>query len=135
MHTVANRTVLLLFILLSKCCQNRRFGHGPEFYSHRGGVSCAARVESSYAPRLLRKHTVLVAAYSYDFNWMTAYVSTGKHSRIVRNRVLVLRTVRVLCLAYLRARDLAIATGTLMTVTGWLLRYNRVPYSYRQETS
>jgi hypothetical protein len=93
-------TVLLFFILLSKCCQNRRFGHGPEFYSHRGGVSCTARVESSYAPRLLRKHTVA----AYNFHWMIAYVS--KHSLIVSNRVL--RTV--LCLAYLRARDLAIAT-------------------------
>jgi hypothetical protein len=102
MNIVANRTIFLFFILLSKCCQNRRFGHGPEFYSHRGGVLCAARVESSYPSRLLRKHT----GAPYDFNWMTAYIS--KHSRIFSNRVL--RTLRVLCLAYLRARDLAIYT-------------------------
>jgi hypothetical protein len=118
-HIVANRTVLLFFILLSKCCQNCRFGHGPEFYSHRGGVSCAARVESSYAPRLLRKHTVA----AYNFNWMTVYVS--KHSRIVSNRVL--RTV--LCLAYLRARDLAIAT---LIYIGFNINYEKAAVVWQQ---
>jgi hypothetical protein len=49
---------------------------------------------------LLCKHTVA----AYNFNWMTAYVS--KHSRMVSNGVLR----SVLCLTYLRARDLAIAT-------------------------
>jgi hypothetical protein len=61
--------------------------------------SCGELVCPSRLP-LLRKHTVA----TYGFNWMTAYVS--KHNHIVSNGVLC----TVLCLAYLRARDLAIAT-------------------------
>jgi hypothetical protein len=61
--------------------------------------SCGELVCPSRLPALC-KHTGAV----YNFNWMTTYVS--KHSRIVSNRVLH----TVLCLAYLGARDLAIAT-------------------------
>jgi hypothetical protein len=80
MQIVSNRTVLLFFILLSECCQNCRFGHGSEFYSHGGGLLCAARVESAYAPTTTN-YVSLCTIAANKFNYLTAYVS--KHSRIV----------------------------------------------------
>jgi hypothetical protein len=67
---------------------------------------------------------------AYDFNWMTAYVS--KHSRIVSSRVL--RTVRVLCLAYLRACDLAIATLIFAQDQNWRQLLLKSMFSFLVQT-